>query len=125
MPDGNVLIVEDELIIAREIEHRLKELGCAVIGIAETGREALQVLEIATPDLVLMDIGLRGALDGVETAREIGKRWSVPVIYVTAFADEKVVQRARSTGPCAYLVKPFSEEAFRKSVETVLHRGHP
>jgi CheY-like chemotaxis protein len=61
MSDGNVLIVEDELIIAREMEFRLKELGCSVIGIAETGPQALQVLEIATPDLVLMDIGFEGA----------------------------------------------------------------
>jgi CheY-like chemotaxis protein len=69
MSDENVLIVEDELIIAREMEARLKTLGCAVIGIAETGKHALQVLEVATPDLVLMDIGLPGSMDGVETAR--------------------------------------------------------
>jgi DNA-binding NarL/FixJ family response regulator len=123
MTDGNVLIVEDELIIAREMEYRLKELGCAVIGIAETGREALQVLEITTPDLVLMDIGLKGNIDGVETAEEIGRRWSVPVIYVTAFGDENIVRRAQATGPSGYLVKPFSEEEFRSSVETALHRS--
>jgi len=123
MSDGNVLIVEDELIIAREMEFRLKELGCSVIGIAETGPQALQVLEIATPDLVLMDIGLKGPLDGVATAEEIGRRWSVPVVYVTAVSDESVVRRAQATAPSGYLVKPFSEEAFRSSVETALHHG--
>jgi DNA-binding NarL/FixJ family response regulator len=123
MSDENVLIIEDELIIARELELRLKELGCSVIGIAETGRQALQVLEIATPDLVLMDIGLKGTLDGVETAAEIRRRWSVPLIYVTAFADENVVRRAQATQPSGYLVKPFSGEAFRSSVESALNRG--
>ena len=122
MGDGNVLIVEDELIIAREMEFRLRELGCAVIAIAETGHQALQVLEVASPDLVLMDIGLKGPIDGVETAEEIARRWSVPVIYVTAFGEDAVEERARATNPNAYLVKPFSADAFRESVETVLHR---
>ena len=123
MSDENVLIVEDELIIAREMEARLKTLGCAVIGIAETGQHALQVLEIANPDLVLVDIGLRGDMDGVETAREIGRRWSVPIVYVTAFADEATRKRARTTNPCGYLVKPFSEEAFCTSVRWALDCG--
>jgi len=122
MSDENVLIVEDELIIAREMEARLKTLGCAVIGIADTGQHALQVLEIATPDLVLMDIGLPGSMDGVETAREIGRRWSVPIVFVTGLGDETTLNRARVAQPCGYLVKPFSEEAFRTSVKWALDR---
>ena len=122
MSGETVLIVEDELIIARDMMLRLKALGCVVVGIAETAQQAMQVMEASTPDLVLMDIGLKGGIDGVTAAEEIGRRWAVPVVYVTGLTDEITLQRASATRPYGYLAKPFSEAGFRGSIQAALRR---
>ena len=122
MPGETVLIVEDELIIARDMMMRLKKLGCDVIGIAESGQQALQVMESAKPDLVLMDIGLKGGIDGVEVAAEIRRRWEVPVVYVTGSTDETTLMRASATLPYGYVEKPFSNESFCGSIQAALTR---
>jgi CheY-like chemotaxis protein len=107
MTSTRILVVDDEIIIARELEARLVALGYQVLGIASTGRGAVELTERSKPDLVLMDIVLRGDMDGIEAAAEIRMRWGIPVIYVTAFADEATLLRAKITEPFGYIVKPF------------------
>src|SRR5512139_2806326 len=109
MAGEKILIVEDEGIVARETEYRLKDLGYNVCGIAASGAEALKKAEKELPDVVLMDIMLKGEIDGIETAGQIRTRHNIPVVYVTAHADETTLQRAKRTEPMGYLLKPFNE----------------
>src|SRR4051794_18995287 len=101
----NVLIVEDEKIIARGIEKRLKGLGYAVAGLASTGAQAIQLATELGPDIVLMDIHLGHGMDGVETAGIIHSQLGVPVAYLTAHSDDATLQRAKLTGPFGYVLK--------------------
>ncbi|MEW6126762.1 MAG: response regulator [Acidobacteriota bacterium] len=117
-----ILIVDDEIIIARELEARLTLLGYEVTGIASSGREAIALIEETEPDLVLMDIVIKGDLDGIETAAKIRRRWSIPVIYLTAYTDDTTLQRARITEPFGYIVKPFSERELRANIEMALYK---
>ena len=122
MATTKILIVDDEIIIARELESRLTNLGYDVPGIAASGKEAIRLVEETDPDLVLMDIVLKGDMDGIEAAAAIRKRRSVPVIYLTAYTDETTLQRARITEPFAYVVKPFSERELRANIEMALYK---
>jgi len=122
MATAKILIVEDEIIIARELEARLLGLGYEIAGIASSGREAIALADSTQPDLVLMDIVLQGDMDGIEAATEMGHRWSLPVIYLTAYTDKTVLQRASITDPYGYIVKPFSEAALQASIEIALHK---
>jgi two-component system, sensor histidine kinase len=122
MPASSILIVDDEIIIARELELRLEKLGYGVRGIASSGAEAIRLIEEKQPNLVLMDIVLKGEMDGVETAAEIRRRWSLPLIYLSAYADEATVKRAQITEPFGYLVKPFSERELRANIEMALYK---
>jgi CheY-like chemotaxis protein len=106
---ARILIVEDEIIIARELEARLQGMEYEVVGIASSGREAIALAEEARPDLVLMDIVLKGDIDGIEAAEEIRRRLRLPVIFVSAYTDPETLRRAKITEPFAYIVKPFSE----------------
>ena len=117
-----ILIVEDEAIEALDLEHRLDRLGYHVEGVAFSGEEAIGAFEKSTPDLVLMDIMLRGELDGIATVEIIQKRWRVPVIFITAYADRATVDRAKLTGPYAYLVKPFRERELEVAIEMALYK---
>ena len=122
MATATILIVDDEIIIARELESRLTNLGYEVPGIAASGKEAIRLVEATDPDLVLMDIVLKGDMDGIEAAAKIRQRRSVPVIYLTAYTDETTLQRARITEPFAYVVKPFSERELRANIEMALYK---
>ncbi len=122
MPPARILIVEDEMIIARELESRLTGLGYEVVGIASSGREALQLAEQAQPNLVLMDIVLKGDMDGIEAAGEIRRRFALPVVYLTAYTDETTLKRAKVTEPFGYIVKPFSERELRANIEMALYK---
>ena len=117
-----ILIVEDEVIIAMDLRQRLERFGYQVVGIAATGEQALQICERAPPDLVMMDIVLRGGLDGIETAVRINSRHDVPIVYLTAFGDEKTLMRARDTAPYGYLVKPYRPEEVRACIEVALYK---
>jgi CheY-like chemotaxis protein len=119
---SGVLIVEDEGIVAKDLERTLERLGYCVAGIAASGDEAIDQAERLRPELVLMDINLRGAHDGVETAALIGERLAVPIVYLTAYTDDATIERAKRTLPFGYLVKPFDERALRSAVEIALHR---
>jgi CheY-like chemotaxis protein len=122
MGTQSILIVEDEAIIARELEVRLRGLGYHVYGIASSGREALDLLGRERVHLVLMDIVLAGDMDGIETAGEIRKHWSVPLIYLTAYTDEATLLRAKLTKPYGYIAKPYTEPELRANIEMALHK---
>ncbi len=124
MADGAaIVIVEDEFIVALDIQRYLERNGYSVKGILPSGEELLEKVEDLKPDLVLMDIRLQGSLDGVETAAQLNDRWSVPVILLTAYADETTLARAKITQPFGYLLKPFDERELRTSIEIALYRS--
>ncbi|MBI1868382.1 MAG: response regulator [Methylocystis sp.] len=118
-----ILIVDDEVIIARELEIRLSKLGYDVRGIACSGEEAIRLAGETQPNLVLMDIVLKGGMDGIEAAAEIRKRWALPILYLSAYADAATVRRARIAQPFGYLVKPFSESELRANIEMALYKA--
>lgn len=118
----NIFIVEDELIVAEDIADTLKSLGYGVLGIASTGQKALEKLSKTSPNLVLMDIMLKGDMDGIETTQKISQQWDIPVVYLTANADDLTVQRATSTEPYGYLVKPIEEKELKRTIEIALRR---
>src|SRR5688572_24391621 len=122
MTRPKVLVVDDEIIIARGLESRLTNLGYEVLQIASSGSEAMNVAEQTKPDLVLMDIVLKGEMDGIETAAQIRRRWGVPIIYLTAYTDDATLERARVTEPFGYIVKPFSERELRANIEMALYK---
>jgi len=105
-----VLVVEDEIIVAENIKKILENVGYAVVGAVDSGREAIKLTENTRPNVVLMDIKLKGDIDGIEAAGEIRSRFDVPIIYHTAYADEDTVQRAKLTEPFGYILKPFGDE---------------
>ncbi len=121
MAGARIVIVDDEIIIARELEARLVSLGYDVVGIAHSGPEAIALAEQTRPGLVLMDIILSGDMDGIEVAEEISRRMSLPVIYITAYTDRVTLQRASITGPYGYIVKPFSERELHANIEIALY----
>lgn len=122
MATFKILIVEDEAVIAMELEERLNHMGYQVTGCAATNASALQKIEAAPPDLVLMDIHLQGARDGIDTAEEIRSRYGLPVIYLTANAEKSTLQRAKLTAPFGYLLKPFREDELRATIEMAIHK---
>jgi len=122
MAKATILVVEDERIVASAIKEVLRFMGYEVSGIVDSASEAIASVAAQAPDLVLMDIRLRGEPDGVDAALEIQERFGVPVVYVTAYADKAMKQRATLTGPCGYVVKPFSQEELRAAVEAALQQ---
>lgn len=116
------LIVEDEMIIGANISMQLTSLGYEVIGILPRGEEAIQFVRDNNPDVVLMDINLRGNLDGVETAQKIQEEKEIPVIYITANADDVNFNRAKSTKPQAFISKPFKKLDLQRAIELTLSR---
>jgi DNA-binding response OmpR family regulator len=119
--NASILIVEDEGLIALDLRRRLEKSGFTVVMINDNGAEALQSVERLRPDLVLMDIRLRGDRDGIETADLIRRNFHIPVMFVTASADRETIFRARIAGPFDYIVKPFHNVDFRDRVETAIH----
>ena len=115
-----ILIVEDEGLIALDLKKKLELAGYTIAGIADNAEDALVSVEQLRPSLVLMDIRLRGPMDGVETADQIRWRFHVPVIFVTAHADRETLNRARITEPFGYIVKPFHGIDFRVQIEVAL-----
>jgi PAS domain S-box-containing protein len=117
-----VLIVEDEAIVACDLERRLRKAGYAVSAIAATGELALRSIEETFPDLVLMDIHLQGPSDGIVLASQVRDRFHLPVIFLTAFADKATLERAKATGPYGYLVKPVTHINLASTIDVVLHK---
>src|SRR5688572_9472646 len=118
----NILITEDESIVAKDIQHSLKKLGYNVIGICSTGEDAIQTVEEKRPDLILMDIMLKGEMSGIEAADQIRARFNIPVIFLTAYADESTLAKAKVTEPYGYIIKPFKEIDLHTSIEMALYK---
>src|SRR5262249_19244127 len=122
MNASRILVVEDEAIVATDITSTLRSLGCVSTASASSGAAAIQAAEVMQPDLVLMDIRLKDGDDGVKAAREIGDRFGIPVVYLTAHADEQTLRRAKATQPFGYGLKPFDERDLHVAIEMALHR---
>jgi len=122
MKNAKILIVEDERIVAKDIENCLKELGYIVSATIASGRGAIQKVEETRPDLVLMDIHLRGDMDGTEAAQHIRDNFNIPIVYLTAYSDEKTFERAKITEPFGYVLKPFDERELYTAIEIALSR---
>lgn len=122
MATANILIVEDESVIALDIKRSLTKLGYGVVAIADNAETALEVATHAQPDLVLMDIRLRGELDGVTAARYIRERLQLPVVFLTAHADAATLAHAKATLPFGYIVKPFETHDLSTAIEIALSR---
>ncbi len=123
MSDVKIVIAEDEGLVARDMELMIKSLGYGVAAVVSSGEQALAAAEEHRPDLVLMDIVLKGALDGIETSSVLWERHHIPVIFVTAFADDAVLKRARTTQPFGYILKPFEERELKVSIELALFKA--
>lgn len=117
-----IMVVEDEGIIAQDIKNCLEGLGYIVPDVVFTGKEAIQRAEELHPDLVLMDIVLKGDIDGIETAAEIRKKYNIPIVYLTAYEDDRTLKRAKMTEPLGYILKPFEERYLRSSIEMALYK---
>ncbi len=120
-----VLIVEDEWIIANDIKDSLIEMGYRVSGIASSYEDAITAVSNEAPDLVLMDIVLKGDRDGIDTAREIHRKFGLPVIYLTAYVNEYLVEKAKVSEHFGYLVKPFRERELDIAIRMALHKANP
>lgn len=118
----NILLVEDEFIIANDIQESLEQMGYRVCGMAASGNRAIELTEEYRPDLVLMDIMLKGEMDGIETADVIRTEYGTSVIYLSAYSDEKILARAKSTLPFGYLIKPFKDRELRAAIEMALYK---
>ncbi len=111
-----VMLVEDEVIVAWDIAETVKRLGYTIVGTADSAEKAIALAETASPDLILMDIRLNGALDGIEAARIIRERTGLGVIYLTAHADLATMERAAATEPLGYVFKPFSQDGLQNAL---------
>lgn len=122
MNHEKILVVEDEWIIAEQICGNLKDFGYRIAATASTGYEAIRMVEKEKPDLILMDIVLKGKMDGIDTAEQIALRFDIPVIYLTAHTNLDYLKRAKHTKPFCYLVKPFKEQELHSNVEMALYK---
>ena len=122
MAKARIMIVEDEWTVAEEIKMVLQSFEYTVTSMSSSGEEAIQNAEKDKPDLVLMDIVLEGEMDGIQAANEIRSRFNIPIIYLTAYADEKILERAKITKPFGYIVKPFINEDLKIAIEIALYR---
>ncbi len=122
MKQEKILITEDESIIAKDLEICLGHLGWEAVKVAYSGREAVKQANIWQPDMVLIDIKLGNGMDGIEVARRISSFSDVPVIYLTAYADNETLDRAKTTRPYGYIVKPFDERSLQATIEMALHK---
>ncbi len=115
------LVVENDYLEAMDLQMRLSGLGFDVIGIVDTGAKALEKVEAFEPEIVLMDIGLSGDMDGIETAKLIRTGYAIPVVFITAQSDDEVIQRAQGSDPYGYIIKPFSSAMIDATITTALH----
>lgn len=122
MAGNRILIVEDDGIIALHIQTILSKLGYQIAGIAASGIEAITLAEQKYPDLILMDISLQGDLDGVDVAEQLHRKSDTPIIYLTAYSDEKTLRRAKISDPFGYILKPFDERTLHATIIMALHK---
>ncbi|GLR17113.1 response regulator transcription factor [Portibacter lacus] len=117
-----VVIVEDEALISMDLEMILESMDFNVVGISDNGDEALDIIANRNPDLILLDINIRGHLDGIELAEVIRTKTKKPFIYITSYADKATLDRAKHTFPYGYILKPFSEVELKATIEIAMFR---
>jgi PAS domain S-box-containing protein len=117
-----VMVVEDESIVAKDIQNRLKRLGYNVVDVVSSGEEAIRKVAETQPDLVLMDIVLKGDIDGIEAAKQINTLFNIPIVYLTAYADDSTIQRAKITEPFGYILKPFQVKELHSAIQIALYK---
>ena len=122
LPRKKILVVEDDAVFAKSIQRQLKHLGYQTATVAETGEEAVSMAAQTTPDLILMDIRLKGLMDGIEAAEEIRRIHDVPIIFTTSNDDVDTFQRAQTTDPVGYLLKPFDEAHLHIAIEFACYK---
>lgn len=122
MSKMEILVVEDEAIVAEDLKGKLQRLGYDIAGVAAEGEEAISMADRLRPNLVLMDIQLAGEMDGIEAAEVIGREHSIPVLYLTAHSDPATLARAKLTTPIGYILKPFEERELAIQIEMALYR---
>ena len=122
MSGAEIVIVEDETVVAMDLRSKLQRLGYRVPAVVGSGREAVSRVAEIGPDLVLMDIKLKGEMDGVATAQLIHSRFDIPVVYLTAYGDEATLERARVPETFGHLIKPVDESALRAAIDVALNR---
>jgi two-component system, LytTR family, response regulator LytT len=117
-----ILVVEDESIVAKDIQGSLKKLGYLVPTTVSSGEKAIEEIEDNRPDLVLMDIMLKGQMTGIEAANVIKERFGIPVIFLTAYADENTLSKAKISEPYGYIIKPFKEKELQTTIEMAIYK---
>ncbi|MDS7595411.1 ATP-binding protein [Agrobacterium tumefaciens] len=122
MSQASILVVEDERVVSRDIQLQLQNIGYRVAGAAVTGEDAIRLALETSPDLVLMDIRLEGEMDGIQAADSIRRQARIPVVYLTAYADDETVRRAGQSEPFGYLLKPFEETQLKAAIEMALYK---
>jgi len=123
MKNAKIMIVEDENIVAMGIKSKLESLGYSVPCTASSAEDAIRKADLFYPDLVLMDILLKGEGDGIVAGDYIRKNFDIPVIYLTAYTDEETLERAKLTHPAGYISKPFKLEDIHTNIEIALHKN--
>jgi len=122
MPETKILIVEDEKILAMGLKKKLEKLGYSVTDLVSSGAEAIESVKKVQPDLVLMDIVLKGAMDGIETAEFIVNLYDIPIIYLTAYADDEMLARAEKTCPYGYILKPYKDSELKANIKMAVYK---
>jgi two-component system, response regulator PdtaR len=122
MTQATILVVEDEGLVAQEIKSRLEKSGYTVCAVVHDGESAVNHAGNMHPDLVLMDIRLKGGMDGIEAAVQIRERFNLPVVYLTAYTDPATLERAKIMDPFGYVVKPFETRSLMVAIEIAIHR---
>ena len=122
MKNEKILVVEDERIIAIDLQRRLERFGYTVVGIAAAGDQAIELVKEHSPDIILMDIMLVGDIDGIETATIIKNEYAIPVIFLTAYSDEKTLERAKIAEPSGYILKPFKDKELYTTIDISLYK---
>jgi diguanylate cyclase (GGDEF)-like protein/PAS domain S-box-containing protein len=123
MSEVTVLVVEDESIVAMDLVRRLRKLGYRIAGTAADGETAMKIIAAETPDVILMDIHIKGSRDGIEVAQSVSERYHIPVIFLTAYSEDVTLERAKSAKPYGYLLKPYSERDLHASVQMAIERN--
>jgi CheY-like chemotaxis protein len=120
---GSLLIVEDDFVVASSLQAELEEMGYQIIGLAPSGERALEHARMGRPDLVLMDIKLQGPSDGIETALRLRKEYDIPSVFLTAYADNGILEKAKQSEPYGYLVKPYEHRELQSTIELALYKA--
>lgn len=123
MAKANIMVVEDEGVVSIDIRNMLKRAGYDIAAVAFQGEDAVKKAGRSGADLVLMDIGLKGEIDGIEAAKRIRERFQIPVVFLTGFADDVTVAKAKEVNPSGFIIKPINEEELKNILDDILTKA--